>query len=102
MCQLCEAEKKTHWYHEDNTCWIADCTQTGNPIIVLRQHTMRITSGDLIAMIAAAHHALEDIDYGITLLFNDLRNESHFHIHVLRHKKCWTSRPQDPIEEDRP
>lgn len=37
-CELCEAARFTHWYHEDEVCWVADCDACDLPIVVWRQH----------------------------------------------------------------
>ena len=37
-CELCEAARLTHWYHEDDVCWVADCEVCDTPMVVWRQH----------------------------------------------------------------
>jgi hypothetical protein len=37
-CLLCEAEKITEWFHEDDDCWIAECTQCALPMVVWKLH----------------------------------------------------------------
>jgi hypothetical protein len=37
-CELCEAARLTTWYHEDETCWVADCEVCGVPMVVWRRH----------------------------------------------------------------
>lgn len=37
-CDLCEAARMTRWYHEDDTCWIADCEVCDVPMVVWRVH----------------------------------------------------------------
>ncbi|MGH9186557.1 MAG: hypothetical protein ACRD0U_12195 [Acidimicrobiales bacterium] len=37
-CQLCEAERITPWFHEDDLCWIAECTICAVPMVVWRTH----------------------------------------------------------------
>jgi len=37
-CMLCQAEQITPWHHEDASCWIADCSVCGVPMVVWRQH----------------------------------------------------------------
>ncbi len=37
-CLLCQAERITPWHHEDEACWIADCSVCGVPMVVWRQH----------------------------------------------------------------
>jgi hypothetical protein len=37
-CDLCEAARFTHWYHEDEVCWVADCEVCDCPMVVWRHH----------------------------------------------------------------
>ena len=37
-CELCEAARFTHWYHEDDRCWVADCEVCETPMVVWRHH----------------------------------------------------------------
>ncbi len=37
-CQLCDAEKLTEWFHEDDECWIAACTICAVPMVVWKRH----------------------------------------------------------------
>lgn len=37
-CDLCRAEQFTHWYFEDDTCWIADCEVCSVPMVVWKPH----------------------------------------------------------------
>ncbi|MEM7093568.1 MAG: hypothetical protein AAF567_11245 [Actinomycetota bacterium] len=37
-CDLCKAERFTHWYHEDDVCWIADCEVCSVPMVVWKPH----------------------------------------------------------------
>lgn len=37
-CDLCEAARFTHWYFEDDDCWIADCEVCSVPMVVWRSH----------------------------------------------------------------
>jgi hypothetical protein len=37
-CDLCEAARLTEWFHEDETCWVADCEVCGVPMVVWKQH----------------------------------------------------------------
>lgn len=37
-CPLCEAERITHWYFEDEICWVADCTVCDTPMVVWKTH----------------------------------------------------------------
>ena len=37
-CPLCEAERVTEWFHDDDVCWIAECEQCHVPMVVWRDH----------------------------------------------------------------
>ena len=37
-CDLCEAARITHWFHEDDVCWIAECEICDMPMVVWRWH----------------------------------------------------------------
>ncbi len=46
-CELCEAARYTHWYHEDDVCWIADCEICAVPMVVWRGHGTEPPAADL-------------------------------------------------------
>src|SRR6185369_5500446 len=37
-CDLCRAARITHWYHEDDICWVAECDVCDVPMVVWRFH----------------------------------------------------------------
>ena len=37
-CELCEAARMSTWYHQDGTCWVADCEACDVPIVVWNEH----------------------------------------------------------------
>jgi hypothetical protein len=37
-CELCEAARITEWFHEDDTCWVADCEVCDVPMVVWKHH----------------------------------------------------------------
>ncbi len=37
-CELCRADRFTHWYHEDEICWVADCEACATPMVVWKRH----------------------------------------------------------------
>lgn len=37
-CLLCQAEKITPWYRDDELCWIAECTICVLPMVVWKSH----------------------------------------------------------------
>src|SRR5690606_41648481 len=52
-CELCEAARYTHWYHEDDLCWIADCEVCSIPMVVWQHHGTERDAADVDAMLAA-------------------------------------------------
>jgi hypothetical protein len=56
-CDLCRAEKITRWYHEDELCWIAECTICATPMVVLRTHHKRPDA----AVLEALHQRLAEV-----------------------------------------
>lgn len=49
-CDLCRAERITPWYHEDDLCWVAECTICATPMVVLRGHERRPDPATLAAL----------------------------------------------------
>ena len=37
-CDLCVAARLTEWFHEDDDCWVAQCTICATPMIVWKSH----------------------------------------------------------------
>jgi len=40
MCELCELERKTKWYYEDEDIVVCDCTVCKVPQVIWREHSM--------------------------------------------------------------
>ena len=51
-CELCEAARFTHWYYEDELCWVADCEVCATPMVVWKQHGTQPPADELAAMLA--------------------------------------------------
>lgn len=49
-CELCEAARFTHWYFEDDTCWIADCEACLVPMVVWKPHGTEPTDAEIAHM----------------------------------------------------
>ena len=56
-CDLCKAEQFTHWYHEDDTCWIADCEVCSVPMVVWKPHGTEPSDVERAHMIAVLEEA---------------------------------------------
>ncbi len=52
-CDLCKAERYTHWYHEDDLCWIADCEVCSVPMVVWKPHGTEPTERERAHMLEA-------------------------------------------------
>src|SRR5690606_42101734 len=50
-CELCEAARFTHWYHEDERCWVADCEVCAVPMVVWQHHGPEPAPEDVEAML---------------------------------------------------
>ena len=51
-CELCEAARFTHWYYEDDLCWVADCEVCATPMVVWKQHGTEPPPDEVAAMLA--------------------------------------------------
>lgn len=48
MCELCNLEKKTHWYFETDYFIGCDCDTCKVPMIVSKRHTTELNQEELI------------------------------------------------------
>jgi len=79
-CELCNLEKKTKWYHEDNEFIICDCLTCKIPMIVYRKHTMTIPTTSLrwaLCLIGSL--------FGVRakLRLKQRKISDHWHAHIL-------------------
>jgi len=56
-CELCEAARFTHWDHEDDVCWVADCEVCETPMVVWRHHGTAPSEGHVSHMVARLSEA---------------------------------------------
>jgi hypothetical protein len=81
-CELCAAARITAWYHEDETCWIADCEMCGVPMVVWRAHGTEPPTPQLEHM----HRALRSVaaaELGEFWIDDRMRNiPDHYHAHA--------------------
>ena len=56
-CELCEAARFTHWYHEDEVCWVADCEACDCPMVVWKGHGVDAPAEAVEHMMAALANA---------------------------------------------
>lgn len=81
-CELCEAARLSPWFHEDDTCWVAECEACSVPMVVWRPHGVDPSE-------AERRHMLERLDavatdaYGEYWLDDNRRSiPGHWHVHA--------------------
>ena len=82
-CLLCAAERLTRWYHEDDDCWIAECTICAVPMVVWKSHDpepppkVKASLHDRLAGVVAEHF---DFEHWVD---DDMRRiPDHYHAHA--------------------
>jgi hypothetical protein len=84
-CPLCEAARITPWFHEDETCWIAECTICATPMVVWRGHGVdppEVERGHMLAQLARV--AAEQLgDHWVDATMRNIPD--HFHAHARPH-----------------
>ncbi len=96
-CELCEAARFTHWYFEDEICWVADCEACGVPMVVWNDHGSEPPE-------AVVDHALAQLDRVARSRFGDAftidrtmrQVPDHFHAHARDHD-WWSKRMTRPL-----
>lgn len=92
-CELCEAARFTHWYHEDDVCWVADCEVCDIPMVVWRWHGTEPPAADVDHMLArleaAATERFGDVPFAIDRTMRQI--PTHFHAHA-RDRDWWARR----------
>ena len=83
-CDLCEAAQFTHWYSEDDTCWVADCEICSVPMVVWKHHGTEPSEADRSHMIDQLRLAGEarfgDQPFDIDDVMRQIPD--HFHAHA--------------------
>ncbi|MEO1065229.1 MAG: hypothetical protein AAFZ07_27760 [Actinomycetota bacterium] len=83
-CELCAADRWTHWYHEDDICWVADCEACDTPMVVWARHGTEPSAADVEHMLArlaeAAEHRFGDTAWQIDRVMRQV--PGHFHAHA--------------------
>ncbi len=82
-CLLCQAEKITEWFHEDDLCWIAECTICATPMVVWKAHDPRPpehVKAELHARLKSVWDANFDGDHYVD--DNMRRIPDHYHAHA--------------------
>jgi hypothetical protein len=81
-CLLCAAERITRWYHEDDVCWIADCTICATPMVVWRSHGVDVPDRDRQHMLGHLAEVAGRIFDGHYFDDNMRKIPDHFHVHA--------------------
>ncbi|MDY7102549.1 MAG: hypothetical protein S0880_15320 [Actinomycetota bacterium] len=82
-CELCEAARFTHWYHEDDVCWVADCEACDTPMVVWKRHGTEPADAEVEHMLARLREAgAARFDDGGKVDRTMRQVPEHFHAHV--------------------
>lgn len=91
-CELCEAARFTHWYFEDDVCWVADCESCGTPMVVWQRHGTEPPAHEVEHMLGRLTAAAERrFGAGVAQIDRVMRQvPEHFHAHAR--DVAWLSR----------
>ena len=84
VCELCRADRITHWYHEDDLCWIAECEICDVPMVVWRTHAV-LPPPDVLERLMSRLTAVADERFGAGRFAIDRHMRQipdHFHAHA--------------------
>ena len=83
-CELCEAARFTHWYYEDEICWIADCEACSTPMAVWKSHGTEPEPGEVDWMLERLTQVgLDRFGEGVASVDRTMRQvPDHFHAHL--------------------
>ena len=81
-CELCEAARLTPWFHEDDTCWVAECEACWVPMVVWRRHGIDPSEAERTHMLERLGTVATEA-YGEYWLDPDRRSiPDHWHVHA--------------------
>jgi hypothetical protein len=96
-CDLCEAARTTHWYAEDEHCWVADCEVCDVPMVVWKRHAVdpppEVLDHLLARLERAATERFGEGRYTVDRVMRQIPD--HFHAHA-RDRDWWTRRMGRP------
>lgn len=97
-CELCEAARFTHWYFEDDLCWVADCEVCSVPMVVWKEHGSQPDEVlvqmmlERLSMVAAERFGVNNFE-----IDRNMRQiPTHFHAHA-RDENWWAERMRRPF-----
>lgn len=80
-CDLCRAERRTRWYHEDDVCWIAECEICEVPMVVWRSHGTEPPAEQRAHMLERLQEVAA-AEFGEYYVDDHMRNiPDHYHAH---------------------
>ena len=92
-CELCAADRFTHWYFEDEHCWVADCEVCSVPMVVWNDHGTEPSEEVIEHLMAklseAAAGRFGEADWKIDRTMRQV--PEHFHAHA-RDADWWGQR----------
>ena len=81
-CELCEAARLTPWYHENDTCWVAECEACATPMVVWREHGTDPGEALVAEMLGHLARVAEEL-HGEHWIDPDRRSiPDHWHVHA--------------------
>lgn len=96
-CELCEAARFTHWYFEDETCWIADCEVCAVPMVVWKKHGTEPSDAEVEHMhaqlMAAGHTRFGDEAFELDGIMRTIPDHWHAHARDADWFRLRTARP---------
>lgn len=97
-CELCAADRFTHWYSEDEICWVADCEACSVPMVVWNGHGNEppdhVVEHCLAALTEAADARFGEGNWSVDRQMRQV--PEHFHAHA-RDADWWQLRMQRPL-----
>jgi hypothetical protein len=98
QCELCEAARFTHWYYEDEVCWVADCEACSTPMVVWKSHGTAPKTDEVEWMFARLTEAgVRRFGHDVGSLDRIMRQiPDHFHAHFRDPhwlSRRWTEAP---------
>ncbi|WP_420443345.1 hypothetical protein [Candidatus Poriferisodalis sp.] len=91
-CELCEAARFTHWYFEDEFCWVADCEVCATPMVVWKRHGTDPPAPELEAMLARLTDAGEQRFGSNSGIVDQVMRQIPDHFHAHYRDADWMSR----------
>lgn len=80
VCDLCNLQKETIWYYEDDYFVICDCIKCRIPMVVYKNHTMKIPIEQMIRIMVQVK---ELFGRKAKIRNNQRKIPDHWHVHIL-------------------